>query len=57
MGGWIILEVGSHIGWSPLIDTIVIPLKKGTKLKFETKYDSAWVGKNIYYNFFMLRLI
>ena len=56
MGGWIILEVGSFIGWSPSVDTIVIPLKKGTKLKFETKYNSEWVGKNINYSFFMLKL-
>lgn len=56
MGGYIILEVSSYINWSPLVDTIVIPLKKGTKLKFDTQFTQGWAGKSIYYSFFMLKL-
>lgn len=56
MGGYTILEVSSYINWSPLVDTIVIPLKKGTKLKFDTQYTQGWAGKNIYHSFFMLKL-
>lgn len=56
MGSLLLLSISAYVTWGPLSDTIVIPLKKGTKLNFVTQFTQGWAGKSIYYGFYMLKL-